>query len=269
MHLDIVFLPLLLFLDTIFGSENVYLGGSVFYAINCGGQFHVDTYGIRYQSDPLRTGIASDYGNRFAILRVPPVDAILYQTERYHTEDFTYEIPTPEDGLYTLVLKFSEVYFHGRGQKVFNVLLNDEAVLWDFDIWERAGGSGIAYDEAIEFQLSNGILTFNGKSMESKSYLRLTFAKGSYDNPKINAFYVYRGPKSDIPPLPDAPSETEGEAEEEVEDTEPATPSDSSRFAEGPPAPDPYAEQDSSHMFIPILIALACFFPILFCLCKI
>lgn len=40
------------------------------------------------------------------------------------------------------------------------------------------------------------------------------------------------------------------------------------RLASGPKAADPYAAQDHSQMFLPILIALACFFPVLFCLCK-
>ncbi len=41
-----------------------------------------------------------------------------------------------------------------------------------------------------------------------------------------------------------------------------------SKYASGPKQRDPYSEQDQSQMFLPILIALACFFPVLFCLCK-
>ncbi|MFH4975163.1 hypothetical protein AB6A40_001872 [Gnathostoma spinigerum] len=73
----------------------------------------------------------------------------------------------------------------------------------------------------------------------------------------------------DIPPLPDEPSEVLGEAEEEVEENESATPPGSSRIPKGSPAPDPYAEQGSTHVFIPILITFACFFPVLFCLRKV
>lgn len=48
-----------------------------------GGQAHTDINGVEYIADPLRSGVASDYGSRLNILRVDPHDAILYQTERY------------------------------------------------------------------------------------------------------------------------------------------------------------------------------------------
>ena len=44
------------------------LAAKVIYAINAGGENHVDTYGIRYQHDPLRSvGTASDYGKQLMI----------------------------------------------------------------------------------------------------------------------------------------------------------------------------------------------------------
>lgn len=63
-------------------------------------------------------GIASDYGTALRIGRVHPADQILYQTERYHEEDFSYKIPVKEDGDYVLVLKFCEVWFNAPHQKV-------------------------------------------------------------------------------------------------------------------------------------------------------
>ena len=92
--------------------------GEIVYAVNCGGDAHVDGSGIGYAADLLRVGTASDYGKQLIISRVPPSDQILYQTERYHTATFGYDIPVQEDGVYLLVLKFSEVYFNAPGMKV-------------------------------------------------------------------------------------------------------------------------------------------------------
>jgi len=93
--------------------------GEVIWAVNCGGDSHVDEYGIAYMRDPLqRTGVASDFGRSLLIQRVPPSDQILYQTERYHTQSFTYEVPISRDGDYILVLKFCEVWFTQPNQKV-------------------------------------------------------------------------------------------------------------------------------------------------------
>jgi len=96
--------------------------GEVIWAVNCGGDSHVDEYGIAYMRDPLqRTGVASDFGRSLLIQRVPPLDQILYQTERYHTQSFTYEVPISRDGDYVLVLKFCEVWFTQPNQKVVKI----------------------------------------------------------------------------------------------------------------------------------------------------
>ena len=67
--------------------------------------------------------------------RVPQQDQILYQTERYDTATFGYDIPVYDDGWYLLVLKFSEVYFNAPNMKVIqSVSLEDLVgslkVLW-------------------------------------------------------------------------------------------------------------------------------------------
>ncbi|VIO91078.1 CG9257-PA, putative [Brugia malayi] len=272
---------------------NVFLGDNIYYAVNCGGLAHTDLNGVHYQADPLRVGIASDFGSRLTIMRVDPRDAILYQTERYHTEDFTYTVPLPkDDGEYTLVLKFCEVYFQSSQQKVFDVIFNDEIVIADLDIFKEAGGIGVAYDRLLTFRVENGFLLY-GDRRDSSGYIKITLSKacflfhfsffcryrslkcsqwGPLDNPKINAFYIYRGPKTDIPFLRDILFDEEIEEEEEEdrfdEEANVKLRTEINRFEDEPVVEDPYAEQDTSHMFIPFLIAFACFFPVLFCLCK-
>jgi len=96
--------------------------GEVIWAVNCGGDSHVDEYGIAYMRDPLqRTGVASDFGRSLLIQRVSPADQMLYQTERYHTQSFTYEVPISREGEYVLVLKFCEVWFTEPNQKVTEI----------------------------------------------------------------------------------------------------------------------------------------------------
>lgn len=90
----------------------------VVWAVNCGGDGHTDSNGIRYQKDMLVQGIASDYGKNMMIGRINPQDQILYQTERYNTASFAYDIPIQGDGEYILILKFSEVWFTAPNQKV-------------------------------------------------------------------------------------------------------------------------------------------------------
>ena len=99
---------------------NAFDPSKVIFAVNAGGDVHVDSHGIRYDKDPLhnKIGIESDYGKHLSIRRVAEKDFQLYQLERYHHSSFGYEIPISEDGDYVLVLKFCEVWFDSRNSKV-------------------------------------------------------------------------------------------------------------------------------------------------------
>lgn len=92
--------------------------GEVIWAVNCGGEAHVDVFGVHYQRDFLNVGHASSHGTKMDIRRVPQPDRILYQTERYNTNNFAYDLPVKNDGDYVLVMKFSEVWFTEANRKV-------------------------------------------------------------------------------------------------------------------------------------------------------
>lgn len=168
----------------------------VIYAINAGGETHTDSYGVRYMRDPLmgKVGTASDYGKQLIIGRVNTMDQILYQTERYHHSTFGYDIPISDDGDYTLVLKFCEVYFNSPNMKVFDVVLNgDHTVVTDLDIFERVG-RGIAHDEHVPFRVEKGRLIYNEEESDILGgKIRVEFIKGYRDNPKVNAIAVIKG----------------------------------------------------------------------------
>lgn len=178
----------------------------VIYAVNCGGTEFVDSNSVYYSDDPLMgdIGIASDYGKHlFVIGRIPPGDRGLYETERYHTSTFGYDLPVETDGDYILHLKFCEVYFNEIRKKVFDVVLNSEhTVLTDLDIFANVG-KGYAHDEYIQFSISDGKLFWNGEESEVfDGKARLDFVKGNFDNPKCNAFILYKGEDlEDVPKL--------------------------------------------------------------------
>ena len=123
MDIRSVLQPLVLELLCLLLWSTETLGFEVLFAVNCGGDAHIDSSGVKFQKDSLSIGISSDYGKSLLIQRIDPRDQILYQTERYHTSTFGYDLPTKDDGNYVLVLKFSEVWFTASNQKVkLNVL---------------------------------------------------------------------------------------------------------------------------------------------------
>ncbi|XP_013398557.1 malectin-B [Lingula anatina] len=242
--------------------------GQVIWAVNCGGEAHTDINGIKYQKDMSKVGTPSDYGKSLLIQRVVPQDMILYQTERYHFSSFSYDIPLSGDGDYVLVLKFSEVWFAAPNQKVFNIVMNGQhTVVEDLDIFGKVG-RGVAHDEVIPFIVKNGKIRVRGESSDISGKLKVEFAKGNYDNPKINAIYLMKGSLDDVPQLPPLPTPDKQQEEQEEEEEEEPERQKKPRRTSGPKIQDPYAGEDASTTMLPILAALGAFIPLVFCLCK-
>ncbi|KAL5108658.1 Malectin-A [Taenia crassiceps] len=156
------------------------------FAVNCGGDAHVDSNGVWYAADFNNRGIASGHGLNLVMHRVHESDAVLYQTERYDVSSFYYEFPFPDDGHYVLHLKFSEVWFQYPHGKVFSVELNGGLrIIQDLDIFQKAGFS-VAYDENIPFTIKDGSILVGDTSVKvsNDEKLRITFVKGNHDNPK-------------------------------------------------------------------------------------
>ena len=125
----------------------------------------------------------------------------IYQTERWHTDSFTYSIPLKRSGKFVLILKFSEVYFNSPGQKVFDVALGKKIFLKNLDIFERAG-KATAHDEYIEFELKNDKIYVKNSEVDGAydaktKNIKIRFLKGAQDNPKINSILIFKGDLND------------------------------------------------------------------------
>jgi len=273
-------LPHLFFFITIISNQVDYVHslGNIIFGVNCGGDAHIDVDGIFYQKDPLegKVGISSDFGRQYLTIgRVSDLDAILYQTERYHHANFGYDIPITEDGDYVLVLKFSEVYFNAPSMKVFDVTLNGVHTIVSYlDIFEKVG-KAVAHDEYIPFKVSKGKVLVNDEESELVGKkIRVEFIKGNQDNPKANAIYVMKGLLEDVPKLPLLSGEVDEEEKEEkptvidkgINSPSPGSASVKKKRENAQRIPNPYGEE--SNMLLPIFVSIAAFIPLLFCLCK-
>jgi len=169
-------------------------------AINCGGDEYTDKNGVKYEADKFfNGGTSSDHGLSFTIKNTE--DELLYQTERWSSETLTYSLPLKSNinGKYVLILKFSEVYFNNRGEKIFNVALGKENIIRNLDIFAKVGKAE-AYDEYIEFEIRNRQVYYKNKNCNKAldgDKLLVNFMKGSADNPKINAILLLKGTLKD------------------------------------------------------------------------
>jgi len=170
-------------------------------AINCGGDEYTDSNGVKYEADQyFNGGTQSDHGLSYTIKNTD--DELLYQTERWSSKTLTYSLPLKSNninGKYVLILKFSEVYFNMKGEKVFNVALGKENVIKNLDIFGKVGKAE-ALDEYVEFEIKNKQVFYKNKNCKEAldgDKLKVNFLKGSADNPKINAILLIKGTLKD------------------------------------------------------------------------
>jgi hypothetical protein len=91
------------------------------------------------------------HGGRYARrapVKHPDYDPTFFTGERYG--NFTYMLPVAQDGRYRLRLYFCERWWGpdtqgggGAGSRRFDVFVNGQALLSDFDVYSAAGGNGI------------------------------------------------------------------------------------------------------------------------------
>jgi hypothetical protein len=72
-----------------------------------------------------------------------PAPQSVYQTERYGNFSYTVSGLTP-NAAYLVRLHFAEIYWNSAGQRLFNVSINAQQALSNFDIFAAAGGKFIA-----------------------------------------------------------------------------------------------------------------------------
>jgi hypothetical protein len=103
--------------------------------------------------------------------------AEIYQSERWRA--CTYTIPANKAGVFTVRLHFVETEF-GPGGRKFNVDINGQRVLNDFDIAAEAGK-----DKAV-------VKDFPSIKADAQGNIVINFIRGSADEPKICAIQVLR-----------------------------------------------------------------------------
>ncbi|HEX3642074.1 MAG TPA: thaumatin family protein [Ktedonobacteraceae bacterium] len=122
-----------------------------------------------------------------------PAPQGVYQTYRYG--DFTYSIPNlVPNASYTVSLDFAETYWTKVGQRIFDVKLNGQQVLSNFDILAASGGA----NKAVVKQFS---ATADATGKLTIQFIRIK------DNALVNGIGVFAGSMLISPPTP-TPSPT-------------------------------------------------------------
>jgi hypothetical protein len=151
-------------------------------SINCGGgrpgffRFGDTTTGFSADQD-FKGGNTASSRDEIDLSATNSAPAEVYQTERWG--DCFYIIPVGEEGTRTVRLHFVEVRF-GPGERKFNVDINGQRVLADFDIAAVAGKNRPL------------IKDFDGINPDPDGNIVITFSRGSANEPKICGIQVLK-----------------------------------------------------------------------------
>lgn len=129
--------------------------------VNCGGGSAVDSQGRTWSADQAYT--VGSWGYMGGANENPvsnPIantqDDILYQSGRWGS-NLEYRF-TLNNGSYRVRLMWAEIYWSSSGQRRFNVFIEGNQVLSNFDIIESAGGNFTAYERTFDITVNDGIL---------------------------------------------------------------------------------------------------------------
>ena len=155
--------------------------------VHAGGSQYTDSRGNVWSADENYTGGTAAVVSTNAITGALPGagDQSLYQSQRYGSP-FTYVFNVPA-GSYQATLKFAETYWTAVGNRVFNVSINGNTVLTNFDIFKTAGGQNRAVDEVFDNITPPG------------GAITIQFGPASVDNAMVDAIQIIQEPLTPTP----------------------------------------------------------------------
>ncbi len=162
------------------------------YRVNAGGGVVTNTLGT-FAADQYFSPAPGNVYSTTADISGTTEDAI-YQSERYGS-NFGYTFAASSGQQYKVVLHFAELYFTGPGQRVFDVAIEGNKVLDNYDITKKAGAFA-ATTETFMVTVADDALNINFSSLA---------ADGGVDNAKISAIEILKVSSTGNPSPPPAP----------------------------------------------------------------
>ncbi|KAB1204631.1 hypothetical protein CJ030_MR8G012703 [Morella rubra] len=191
------------------------------FSVKCGGTEQISSSGIKFDDDSENLGAASMYmnsnyqwavsttGNFISNPKGPlyiaktdtqitgTLDSELYKTARISPSSLRYYGLSLKNGKYTVELHFAEITmddgqsWKGLGKRLFDIYIQGERVLQDFNIQKEAGGSKRALIKTFEANVTNTIMEIHF-FWAGKGTCCIPL-QGTY-GPLVSAVHAYQGP---------------------------------------------------------------------------
>lgn len=128
------------------------------------GQPFTGNVSVRMKKHEYPFGIAFDFyegsasmGNTYSTTSTiqAKTDKEIYKSERW-SANLAYAIPVENGKEYKVTLKFAEIYMSAKNARLFDVTVNGQLFLDNYDVFAAAGGKNIAVDTSINVTANDG-----------------------------------------------------------------------------------------------------------------
>ncbi|MCF8357893.1 MAG: endo-1,4-beta-xylanase [Prolixibacteraceae bacterium] len=130
---------------------------------------HAFPFGIAFDFYEGEFSMGNSYSTGSSIQA--PADNEIYQTERWN-DYLAYSIPIESGKEYKLTLKFAEIYADAGNFRLFDVKVEGELFLDDYDVFTEAGGKNIAKDTSITFVATDNVLNIELKAEKDNAMIK-------------------------------------------------------------------------------------------------
>jgi GH35 family endo-1,4-beta-xylanase len=148
--------------------------------IDKNGQPFTGDVSVRMKKHEFPFGMAFDFyegstnmGNSYSTATTIQAesDKEIYQSERWNNY-LAYAIPVETGKEYKITLKFAEIYLNASNARLFDVTVNGQLFLDDYDVFAEAGGKNIAVDTSVIILVQDGTINIELKASKDNAAIK-------------------------------------------------------------------------------------------------
>ena len=130
---------------------------------------HEFPFGIAFDFSEGSVSMGSSYSTTATVQA--SADAEIYQSERW-SNYLAYVLPVESGREYKLTLKFAEIYLSTNNSRLFDVTVDGQLFLDNYDVHAAAGGKNIAVDTSVSLTPTNNYISLELRASKDNASIK-------------------------------------------------------------------------------------------------
>lgn len=130
---------------------------------------HEFPFGIAFDFSEGSVSMGSSYSTSATVQA--SADAEIYQSERW-SNYLAYVLPVESGREYKLTLKFAEIYLSTNNSRLFDVTVDGQLFLDNYDVHAAAGGKNIAVDTSVSLTPTNNYISLELRASKDNASIK-------------------------------------------------------------------------------------------------